>query len=187
MPEKEKPILTDESKEGVGHLLSLRLPWLIVGLLGGLVATMIVSHFEAVLKDNLALAFFLPVIVYMSDAVGTQTETIYVRNLATGRVSLAKYFVKELVLGLVLGTFFGVLVALFATLMLGSTATGFTIGLAMAATVATAPVVALVVPALLQKERIDPALGAGPFSTILQDLLSVLIYFLIASILLFRP
>ena len=83
----EKTIYADDAKEKVGFLLRLRLPWLIIGLVGGTLASFLVSRFEEILSQNISLAFFLPLIVYMSDAVGTQTETIFVRNLAKGKVN----------------------------------------------------------------------------------------------------
>ena len=76
---KQKIYLEDEVKEPVGHLIEHRLPWLILGLLGGIITSIIVSKYEVILSADVKLAFFIPLIVYMSDAVGTQTETIYIR------------------------------------------------------------------------------------------------------------
>lgn len=183
---QNKTVYAEDTKESVGFLLRLRFPWLLVGLVGGALATLLVSKFEAVLSRNISLAFFLPMIVYMSDAVGTQTETIYVRNLAKGRVNVFVYLIKEFFLGIFLGLVFGLLIGLFALIWLSSGRTAFTIGLSMFITVAIAPLVALVIPLILYKEHTDPALGAGPFSTIIQDITSLLIYFLIASLILFQ-
>ena len=179
--EQKKEIFADDTKESVGLLLRLRLPWLVIGLVGGSLAALLVSRFEGVIEQNVSLAFFLPIIVYMSDAVGTQTETIYVRNLAKGNIRLRTYFLKELILGISLGLIFGVAIGIFANLWLGSPEIARTVGISMFATVTTAPIVALLVPALLQKEHTDPALGGGPFTTIIQDVISLLIYFLVAT------
>lgn len=183
---KEKTLFADDDTESLGLLVRLRLPWLFVGLLGGVMATFLVSRFEEILSQNLSLVFFLPLIVYMGDAVGTQTETIFVRNMARGRVKVPIYIFKEFLLGLVFGAIFGFLIGLLANLWLGSKIFALTIGLAMFATVTTAPLVALLVPAILRREHKDPALGSGPFTTVLQDLTSLLIYFAIASLILFR-
>lgn len=79
-----------------------------------------VSHFESILESDIRLSFFIPMIVYMSDAVGTQTETIYVRHLQSKNADFGKYFLKEIVLGSSLGVIFGLTVGLFAYLWLGS-------------------------------------------------------------------
>lgn len=183
--EDKKELLVDEVKEPVGHLLEHRLPWLIFGLLGGVLTTVIVSKYETILSSDLRLAFFIPIIVYMSDAVGTQTETIYIRTLAKKKARFLLYLLKETALGLCLGIIFGLAVGVFASYWLKSAAVGFTVGLAMLINVTIAPFLATVIPALLYKEHSDPALGAGPLATVIQDLISLLIYFLIASLIYF--
>lgn len=186
MEEKEgKTIIADDAKESVGLLLRLRLPWLFIGLLGGTLAAFFVSRFETIIEENIGLAFFLPLIVYMSDAVGTQTQTIYVRNLARGVVKLHTYLLKEFILGIILGAIFGLLIGFFASTWLDSGVLGRAVGLSMFVTVATAPIVALVISAFLKHEHTDPALGAGPFATIIQDVISILIYFVVATLTLF--
>lgn len=177
--------ITDDSKEKVTLLVKERLPWLIVGLLGGIVVTVLVSKFESILSTNISLAFFLPVIVYMSDAIGTQTENIYVRNLAKFRDNFFPYLLKEISVGITFGIIFGVLLGLFAKFWLGSTMVAFTVAIAMLINGILAPIVALVVPELLFKEHEDPALGAGPFTTILQDLISLSVYLLVATLIIF--
>lgn len=182
----DKPLeVANDENDGVGLLLRLRIPWLILGLLGGVAASFIVSRFEEILSQNISLAFFLPVIVYMSDAIGTQTETIFVRDLARGKVKFTTYLLKEVMLGLILGSIFGISIGLVVYFWIGSVDIALTVGLAMAINVALAPVVALIVPEVLFKEHSDPALGGGPFTTIIQDIISILIYFLVASLILF--
>ena len=180
-----KEQLEDDAKEPVGHLLEHRLPWLTLGLLGGMATAVIISKYESILSRDLRLAFFLPIIVYMSDAVGTQTETIYVRHLAKKGAGLSGYLAKEVLLGLGLGLIFGLALAVFAYLWLHSIKIAWTVGLAMFINVLIAPVLALAIPTILAREHTDPALGAGPFATILQDLISILIYFLIATLIIF--
>lgn len=179
---KNEPILADDSNEKVSLLLKLRLPWLIAGLLLGTVLTVAVSKFESLLSRDVALAFFIPIIVYISDAVGTQTQTIYIRNLAKGHAKFSTYMVKEIILGIILGGLFGSAMGTFAWLWRGSIELGLTVGLAMAASVATATVVALLIPIFLKAEHTDPAVGGGPVTTVIQDLISVLIYFAVASV-----
>ena len=174
--------ITNDIKEPIGHLVEHRLPWLVLGLLGGIITSLIVSNYEKILSADVRLAFFIPIIVYMSDAIGTQTETIYVRQLKKSGGSLSKYLLKETALGLSLGGIFGIATAAFAFYWLGSYAIALTVGLAMFVNITLAPVLATLIPAILYKEHSDPALGAGPLATIIQDLISLLIYFLIASL-----
>ncbi len=174
--------ITDDAKEKTSLLIKERLPWLIVGLIGGIIVTILVSKFESILSANISLAFFLPVIVYMSDAIGTQTENIYVRNLAKFRDNFFQYFIKELMIGISFGIIFGSLLGLFAKFWLGSTTVAITVAIAMFINGIIAPMVALIVPEMLFKEHEDPALGAGPFTTILQNLISLSVYLLIATL-----
>lgn len=177
--------LEDDSKERLTSLIRNRLPWLIMGLLGGILATFLVSKFEAILSKNIAVAFFLPVIIYMSDAIGTQTETVYIRNLAKFKDNFFKYLLKESLIGISFGLIFGILLACFAKIWLGETSVALTVGIAMLVNGMLAPIVALIVTQTLFKYHEDPALGGGPFTTILQDLISLSIYLLIASLVIF--
>lgn len=179
-----KPVLEDDNKEPLAPLIEHRLPWLTIGLLGGILTTFLASKFESLLSTHIQLVFFIPVIVYMADAVGTQTETIYIRSLAREKVNLYTYLVKETLIGVSLGILFGIMLGFFAYFWLQSLTTALTVALAMFINVAIAPVTALLIPSILQKERTDPALGSGPFTTILQDLISLLVYFLIAAVIL---
>jgi len=175
----------DVMQERVDHLIEHRIPWLIIGILGGLVATVIVSKYKAILSADVRIAFFIPIIVYLSDAVGTQTETIYVRELSERKVNFVKYIFKESVIGLSLGAISGMILGLFATYWLKSSAIGLTIGLTMFINLTLAPVLAVLIPSIFYKRHADPALGSGPVATIIQDLISLFIYFLIASVIIF--
>ena len=185
MDQVQKTKLEDDIHEPVGHLIEHRLPWLVFGLLGGIITSIVVSKYERILEADLRLAFFIPLIVYMSSAVGMQTETIFVRHLKQTGKGFVPYFLKETFLGLSLGLMFGLVTGLFAAYWLGSSAIGFTVGLAMFINMSIAPVLATIIPELLYKEHTDPALGAGPLATIIMDLISLLIYFLIASLIMF--
>src|SRR3989338_9054764 len=103
--DKESPPLRleDDQKERISLLIEHRVPWLFVGLIGGIAAAIFASQFEEVFARNLSLAYFIPVIVYMADAVGHQTEEVYIRNMGKEKIHFAKYLVKEILLGLALG------------------------------------------------------------------------------------
>lgn len=173
--------IADDDTEKISLLLRLRLPWLLVGLIGGTVASLIVSQFQLLLSKNISLAFFVPIIMYMSDAVGEQTENIYVRNSAKKRVNFFTYLFKEFFLGIIIGLIFGLIVGVFSYFWLRSFQIALTVSLAMFATIVIAPILALIIVQFLSKEHTDPALGAGPFTTIFQEIISLIIYFLIAT------
>ena len=186
MDKKSSPQLEDDQKERISLLIEHRIPWLFVGLIGGIAAAIFASQFEKILANNLSLAYFIPVIVYMADAVGTQTEEVYIRNLSREKIHFFKYLMKEIILGLFLGLIFGICFGIFALIWFKSASIALTVGFAVFASMAIAPAIALIMPTILQKEHKDPALGSGPFTTVVQDLISLSIYFLLASVIIFR-
>src|SRR3989344_3521534 len=123
--------LVSDTHQRLHSLISRRLPWLIVGLVGGILGSFLVSRFESILLDNISLAFFVPLIVYMSDAVGSQTETIFVRDLAEHKANFLKCLTKELFIGMYLGLILGVLVGVVAVLWLRDAGIALAVGLAM--------------------------------------------------------
>ncbi len=179
-----KYVQANDLTESVSMLVRIRLPWLVVGLIGGFLASLLVSRFEFFLSQNVQLAFFLPLIVYLSDAIGTQTETIYIRNVGNKSSLFKVYLRKEMLIGPVMGLLFGTLAGAFTLVWLHEPIMALAIGLAMLAAVAVAPVVALLMARLLQIEHQDPAVGAGPFTTIIQNIISITIYFTIATLIL---
>ncbi len=179
-------VLEDDSKEPEIKLIEHRIPWLAAGLFGGFLLTVISSQFENLLAKNINLVFFIPVIIYMSGAVATQTETIYIRNAARKKVRFLTYLVKESLNGLALGVIFGTLIGGFTYFWFNSLQTALTIGLAMFVNILIAPIMALFIAKILQKENTDPALGAGPFTTVIEDLISLGVYLAIASLIVFH-
>lgn len=178
--------LTDETHSSLRALVRLRLPWLVLGLMGGLLASYLVSEYKSILERDISLAFFVPIIVYMSDAVGTQTESIYIGNKLRFKVRFLKYLTKELFVGLILGIVLGVAVFATSWLWLKNWQLSLTVGGAMFANITLSPLIALVISALLEKLHDDPALGAGPFATVIQDFISLLIYFSVATLIIGR-
>jgi magnesium transporter len=158
-----------------------RLPWLLVGLAGSVAAAAVMAHFEGVLAANLAVAFFVPGIVYLADAIGTQTETIAVRALSLSRVRFGPLLAGEIRTGLLIGAVLGV--ATFAGVWLGMRdlrlAAAVAIALFVAGGLATA--IGLLLPVALHRLGRDPAYGSGPLATIIQDVLSLAVYFLTVS------
>lgn len=166
------------SDESVLRRLRHRLPWLLIGLLGAILSADLVGMFEAQLQAQLILAFFVPGIVYLADAVGTQTETLAIRGLSVG-ISIERVFWREVVTGFLTGA---VLAALMFPIMLwhwGRTDVAGAVSLAILAACSVASTLAMALPWILKSLRQDPAFAAGPLATVIQDLLSVLIYLLI--------
>jgi magnesium transporter len=167
------------STEPVTRRLWHRLPWLLVGLAGAMLASVIVGWFEDELRQEIVLAFFVPGIVYMADAVGTQTETLVIRGLSVG-VPIGGVVRRELLTGLGLGLALGLLFFPFSLLAWGQADVALAVSLALFAACSTATLVAMGLPWLLHRLGHDPAFGSGPLATVIQDLLSLLIYFAIA-------
>jgi magnesium transporter len=156
-----------------------RLPWLLLGLSGAIFAADILGWFEAQLQEKVLLAFFIPGIVYLADAVGTQTETVVVRGLSVG-VSIRRILRLELLTGLGIGITLAAVAAPVVYLRWHDSDVAISVGLALLATCSIATLVAMTLPWLLDKCRVDPAFGSGPLATVIQDLLSIFLYFLIA-------
>ncbi|MGZ8436571.1 MAG: magnesium transporter [Candidatus Binatia bacterium] len=168
------------SEEPVVKRFWHRVPWLLVGLLGALLAADIVGAYEQQLQANVMLAFFIPGIVYLADAVGTQTETLVIRGLSVG-VSIGGVVRREVYTGLLVGV---TLAAVFFPIGLwrwGDASMVAAVALAILAACTTASAVALTLPWLFNRLGLDPAFGSGPLATVIQDLLSVIIYLRIAT------
>ncbi len=165
-------------------LIKIRFPWLVLGLLGALVASLLVSRFELSLREHIALAFFIPVIAYMSDAIGNQTETIFVRALSDLKFDVTKYILREFTVGAMVGFIMGGLSGFVAFLLSESVEIGIVVGFALMLSMTIATVLACTTPLLLKSLKKDPAVGSGPFTTALQDIVSLAVYFIIASVVL---
>jgi magnesium transporter len=167
----------------VGH----RLPWLLVGLAGSGVAAVIMSWFEELLEARVAIAFFLPGIVYLADAIGTQTEAITVRGLSFGHARIGRLLAGEIWTG----TLIGLCLAACAGLGLWAVLQDSRLALAVAVAVLAAGIIAtaigLLLPWMFHRLGFDPAYGSGPLGTVIQDVLSLLVYFGSVSIFLRLP
>lgn len=147
-----------------------------------MLAAGLVSRFDRVLERNLAVAFFVPAIVYLADAIGTQTEAVVVRGLSLSRLSLGTLLASEVRTGLLIGLTLAVLSFPLVILGFGDVRLGVAVAAAILVAGGVATAIGLVLPWLLHRMGSDPALGSGPVATIIQDLLSLLIYFAIAAI-----
>ena len=165
----------------------IRLPWLFASCIGGMIAFFIISHFEESLSKYAYLAAFIPVIMGMGGNIGTQSSTIVVRGLATGRINIRDIWLvvlKELTVGCILGLVYGSLIAAVAQIRYGTMALATSVGLAVISSMAVAALVGSLVPMAFAKINIDPAVATGPFVTTAMDVISVSFYFIIATALL---
>jgi magnesium transporter len=160
-----------------------RLPWLLVGLAGSVLATGVVAMFETALQTKIALAFFVPAIVYLADAIGTQSEAIAVRGLSLSHVPMRSLVWGELRTGVLIGLALGTLAWVAVWLVFRDPRLAFTVALSLVIAGAAATTIGLTLPWLLSRLGRDPAFGSGPIATIVQDVLSLAVYFLIASVL----
>lgn len=157
--------------------LKHRLPWLLLGLLGGVATAGIVGSFEETLSKNLILAAFIPLIVYMADAVGAQMQVFIIRDLATKpKLALSKYFFHQVPIIATIGALTSALLFLLSFLIYREETVSLVLAIALFFAILSSMVTGLVVPFLFGKIKLDPANASGPIATIIQDLLSVLVY-----------
>ena len=180
---KDREILLKSSWESA----KTRLPWLFASWIGGVIAAYLIGVFEGMLENIIALAAFIPVILGMGGNIATQSSTIIVRGMATGRVNIGgeiKLILKEMKVGIILGTLYGILLGIFAKYIFTDSHAnlGLVVGLSICVSMLVAATVGTVIPLLLRKLDIDPAVATGPFVTTSIDILGVLFYFLIAGL-----
>lgn len=158
-----------------------RMPWLLVGLALSSGATALMASYEQTLQKNVVIAFFIPALVYLTDAIGTQTEAITVRGLSIRHRPLASILLNELLTGALIGLALAVLAVIATAIAFGNVFIGIGVGLSLLAAGTMACGIGLVLPWVLSKAGIDPAFGAGPVATILQDVLTIAIYLVIMT------
>ena len=179
---KDREILLKSSWENA----RARLPWLFASWIGGIFAATIIGTFEHMLESMIALAAFIPVIIGMGGNIGTQSSTIIVRGIATGRIEIGselKVLLKEVRVGIILGVLYGLLLGVFAKFRFidADPMLGVVVGLSIACSMLIAVAVGTFIPMFLRKVDIDPAVATGPFVTTSIDILGVLFYFVIAE------
>lgn len=177
-----------EESDSVFKISKARLPWLLIGVIGGLMGAQIIGFFEDGLSKYIALASFIPLVAATGGNVGIQSSSLVVQTLASKSVfndTAWQRFIKGLLIavvnGIVLGTFvFAVVVFIYGF----ESIFGLTIGLAMFCVVLLASFMGTVTPLVLDKFGINPAIASGPFITTANDLLGLAVYFGVAMTLL---
>ncbi|MGD9289730.1 MAG: magnesium transporter [Desulfobacterales bacterium] len=165
----------------------IRLPWLFASCIGGIFAFFIIGKFESSILQYAYLAAFIPVIMGMGGNIGTQSSTIVVRGLATGRLNVRDIWsvvLKELSVGVILGLVYGTIIGSVAQLRYSKEALAVSVALAVLSSMSVAALVGSLVPMGFARVNIDPAVATGPFVTTAIDIISVFFYFIIATTLL---
>jgi len=172
------------AEESALKISRARLPWLLLGLFGGLISAIVINHFHGSLEKILALSFFIPVIMAMGGNTGTQAATVVIRGLATGDISIVhtgKRLLTELWVALINGILCGILLGLVVAFWLSDPKLGIGVGVSLITVILFSGSFGAFVPFLLRKLNIDPALAAGPFITTSNDILGLLIYLSIVT------
>ena len=178
---------SEEQGRRVFRTLRARIPWLLVTLVGGICSGQVMSHFALQLDRVVALTFFIPLLIGMAGNVGTQSSTVTVRGIAIGDVDSSKIMRtigREALVGASLGLVMGGLISLIAFFWQESLTLGLVVGLAMLTNIFAAATMGTLVPLTFKKMGIDPAIASAPFITTSIDVLGLLIYISLASILL---
>lgn len=161
-----------------------RLPWLILLLFIGLISGSIIARFEATLEQVVALAFFMPMIAGMTGNTGTQSLAVVVRGLATEDLTFPKgikLILRELIVGIIIGITCAIVIAGIAYFWQGSLTLGLVVGTSLLFTLIIGTIAGTIIPLILYKLNVDPAIASGPLITTINDILSLLIYFGIAT------
>ncbi|WP_271784892.1 magnesium transporter [Aquimarina algiphila] len=175
-----------EADDNVWELTRARLPWLILGLFGGLGSVFIMEGFEEALNKYKELFFFTPLIAAMAGNVGVQSSAIIVQGLANDNVkgSLLTRLLKEISLSLISGVTLGILVIVFGFITKMEINFSLTIAISMLCVIIVAALIGTFVPIILNKKGIDPAIATGPFITTSNDIFGIFLFFYIAKIIL---
>lgn len=179
---KDREILLKSTKESA----MIRAPWLFASWIGGVMAMIIIGAFEEELAKVIALASFIPVVIGMGGNIATQSSTIVVRGIATGRINLNEYrgvVFKEMRVGLILGLIYGLFLGLVAYVGFAEQANlGLVVGLSIFFCMVMSATLGTIIPLILKRFDIDAAIATGPFVTTSIDILGVLVYFWIAKL-----
>ncbi len=175
-----------ESSDSILELTRARLPWLFLGLIGGVGAALIMGDFEDMLRDHAVLFFFTPLIAAMAGNVGVQSSAIIVQGLANDDVkgSINNRLLKEMLLATLNGIILSMFLLLFVWVWEKDIYTALAISVSLIIVIIVAGIIGTFVPLFLDKRGIDPAIATGPFITTSNDIFGILIYFWIAKMIL---
>ena len=169
---------------GAIRTATLRMPWLLFNLCGGFLTSLILTHYEASLLKTVALVTFVPMVMSLSGAVGSQSATITVRGLAMGRIApgqVVKSLCKEQKVTGFMAIAFGLAIALISGALHGALRLGVAVGLSISVAIVVSAFLGAITPVFFRSVKIDPALASGPVVTSANDVVSLLIYTMIGT------
>ena len=172
-----------ESNDNVFKLTKARLPWLIIGMIGGLLGAKVIGVFN--IEANFELAFFIPLVAAMGGNIGVQSAAIVVQGLANKSISvenISQKLTKELYVGLLNGFICSVLILICSLILNYKTTLSITVSISLLVVIVFAALFGTSIPLILKKYKIDPALATGPFITTINDILGLFIYFYIGTL-----
>ncbi len=175
-----------ETTDSPGRLSKARLPWLIIGLLGGIIVAALIGRFEEDIKINPEMAFFIPLIAAMAGNVGIQSSAIIVQGIASNSLGLESTYRKlgkELLVALLNGLILSGILFSYNYFISKNLALTFTVSSSLFIVIIFAALFGTLIPLLLNKVKIDPALATGPFITTMNDIMGLFIYFMMGRIL----
>jgi magnesium transporter len=158
-----------------------RMPWLVFGLLASSLITLVMIGFEETLSQNVAAAFFVPALVYIAGAIGTQAVSVSVRSLSMHEVALGPLLRDELIIGLGIGSVLGLMAAGAVLAVFGQPPLAIAVGLSVLGGGVVSALTGFVLPWTFLRFGFDPALGSGPICTIVQDAASLALYFVLIT------
>jgi magnesium transporter len=192
-------VIEEEASEDMGHfagtgekldklidaptlsVVKARLPWLIFALFGGLISAYVLKLFDT-LATFVMLALFIPAIMALGGNVGVQSSTIFIRGLATGDIEKPlRYFLRELKIGFIMGVLISIGIAIIAQAVVQMPMIGIIVGTSMFFTMTLASATGILIPIFFNRVGVDPAISSSPFITTTQDILSLTVYFSLAT------
>jgi len=173
-----------EPDDRAWELIRARFPWLLIGLIGGILGSLVLGNYEAELNHVTELAFFIPLTMAMAGNVGVQSSSIVVQSIASGVRDVGatgKRLVKELLIALSTASIFAVLIFLYNFFVQGNMNLTLSVSISLFIVMLYASFFGTLIPLFLHKLKIDPALATGPFITTMNDILGLFIYFMIGK------
>lgn len=181
-PTASRTIFDNVLTQPLWQSLVQRAPWLLFGLCGGIFAADIIAHFEDVLARNLILASYIPLVVYLSGAISAQIQMFYIRDLAIDpQLPLLRYLIRQTIVVAILGSLVSAILYAINAYILGLGTIALVISFSTLAAIFSALISGIGIPFVLSKVLKDPASAAPPIAIIASDLLTVFLYFIVAS------
>jgi magnesium transporter len=178
-PHREGPVVALDAP--LSDRFRRRLPWLLFGLFASSVITLVMAGFEETLAENVAVAFFVPALVYIAGAIGSQAVSVAVRGLAADDVALGALIRDEFIIGTAIGASLGLVSFIAVYVVFDDGILSLAVGLAVLGGGTISAVVGFGLPWVFQRLGSDPAMGSGPICTVVQDVASLSLYFVLIS------